>query len=160
MIDYIIVNRRCKSCISDSRSFPSADAGSDHQLLMCTLRMKLKKENERKVSNRKHDTNKLLIPDIRAAYQEELKQRFRDKPINSMTLDQEAKRYSQIIKETANTVLGFQRFRKTPWISDATLELTNQPETRDEESNSLQVGPQTNLQRIHSPDSCKYCNGL
>ena len=65
----------------------SADAGSDHQLLMCILRLKLKKESKRKVSNRKHDTNTLLIPDIRAAYQEELKQRFRDKPINSMTLD-------------------------------------------------------------------------
>ena len=43
-----------------------------------------------------------------------------------MTLDQEAERYSQISKETADTVLGFQRSRKKPWISDATLELTDQ----------------------------------
>ena len=54
-----------------------------------------------------------------------------------MTLDQEAERYSQIIKESpADTVLEFQHFRKKPWISDATLELTG-PETRDEESNSF-----------------------
>ena len=88
------------------------------------LALETENESKRKVSNRKHDINKLLIPDVRAAYQEELK-RFRDKPINSMTLDQEAERYSQIIKETADTVLGFQLSRKKPWISDATLEFTD-----------------------------------
>ena len=144
-----------------SRSFPSADVGSDHQLLMCTLRLKLKKESKRKVSNRKHDTNKLLIPDICAAYQEELKQRFRDKPISSMTLDQKAERYSQIIKEAADTVLGFQCFRKKPWISDATLELTDQRrEVKKVIASRSDLKPTYKLQCIHLPDSCKYCKGL
>src|SRR3981081_3571965 len=40
MIDFIIVNKRWRNCILDSRSFPSADPGSNHQLGMCQLRLK------------------------------------------------------------------------------------------------------------------------
>lgn len=44
-IDFILLDRRCKSCIkvNKTRSFPGADIGSDHNLLMMTMKLKIKK---------------------------------------------------------------------------------------------------------------------
>ena len=41
-IDYIIVPQRWKTSVLDVKSRPGADCGSDHQLLQCTLKMKVK----------------------------------------------------------------------------------------------------------------------
>jgi exonuclease III len=42
-IDYILINKRWKSTIRDVRTKPGADCGTDHELLVATLQMKLKK---------------------------------------------------------------------------------------------------------------------
>ena len=47
-IDYILVRKRFRSGVSiaRTRSFPGADIGSDHDLLMMTFRLRLKKKNQ------------------------------------------------------------------------------------------------------------------
>ena len=49
-IDYILVRKRFRSGvnIARTRSFPGADIGSDHDLLMMTLRLRLKKNQQAK----------------------------------------------------------------------------------------------------------------
>ena len=42
-IDYILINKRWKSTIRDVRTKPGADCGTDHELLVATLKTKLKK---------------------------------------------------------------------------------------------------------------------
>lgn len=44
-IDYIMIDRKCATSINGNRtrSFPGADIGSDHNLVMMTLKLKLKK---------------------------------------------------------------------------------------------------------------------
>ena len=42
-IDYITINKRFRNAITDSTTCPSADCGSDHRLIVCTMRVKLKK---------------------------------------------------------------------------------------------------------------------
>ena len=42
MIDYILVPGRWRSSVINSRAYPSADIGSDHQLLIANIRLKLK----------------------------------------------------------------------------------------------------------------------
>ncbi|WP_419602750.1 hypothetical protein, partial [Thiolapillus sp.] len=46
-IDYILVRKRFRSGvnIARTRSFPGADTGSDHDLLMMTFRLRLKKKS-------------------------------------------------------------------------------------------------------------------
>lgn len=41
-IDYILVNQRWKTTIRHAKTLPSADCGSDHQMLICEIRGKLK----------------------------------------------------------------------------------------------------------------------
>lgn len=43
-IDVIMVERKCKTCIKPkkTRSFSGADIGSDHNLVMMTMKLKLK----------------------------------------------------------------------------------------------------------------------
>ena len=49
-IDYILVRKRFRSGVSiaRTRSFPGADIGSDHGLLMITFRLRLKKNQQAK----------------------------------------------------------------------------------------------------------------
>src|SRR5678815_4382393 len=42
-IDYILINKRWNSTIRDVRTKPGADCGTDHELLVATVQMKLKK---------------------------------------------------------------------------------------------------------------------
>ena len=41
-IDYVIIAQRWKSSCVDVKTYPSADCGTDHQLLVARLRIKLK----------------------------------------------------------------------------------------------------------------------
>ena len=41
-IDYIMVPKRWQSSIQDVKTRPGADCGSDHQMLVCKLKLKLK----------------------------------------------------------------------------------------------------------------------
>src|SRR6218665_204288 len=42
-IDYILINKRWKSTIRDVTTKPGPDCGTDHELLVAILKMKLKK---------------------------------------------------------------------------------------------------------------------
>ena len=42
-IDYVLVNKRWKSTIKDVRTRPGADCGTDHEIIVATLQLKLKK---------------------------------------------------------------------------------------------------------------------
>ncbi|XP_028034121.1 uncharacterized protein LOC114245976 [Bombyx mandarina] len=41
-IDYITIGKRWKSSVTNTRTFPGADCGSDHQLLVADIRLRLK----------------------------------------------------------------------------------------------------------------------
>ena len=49
-IDFIMASNKLKSCtkIKGTRTFPGADVGSDHDLVMTTIKVKLLKKNARK----------------------------------------------------------------------------------------------------------------
>ena len=58
-IDYILVERQCSSSVNGhkTRSFPGADIGSDHTLVMTTMKLKLKKIRRPPSSRVKYDTS-------------------------------------------------------------------------------------------------------
>jgi len=45
-IDYIMISRKWRGSIRNSRAYPSADVGSDHQLVMANLKLKLKRNRK------------------------------------------------------------------------------------------------------------------
>ena len=48
-IDYIMVNNKYKQCVTNARSFPSADVGSDHQLVFSQPSSKIQDKKETKL---------------------------------------------------------------------------------------------------------------
>ena len=69
-IDYIIGRKRWKSSIVTVKTWPGADCGTDHELLMCKFRMKLKKNNQPMLLPR-YD-----LENIPATFKDHVKNRF------------------------------------------------------------------------------------
>ena len=55
-----------------TRSFPGADIGSDHDLVMMTIRLHLKKINKKGFTRIRFDLEKLKDPKIAEAFQAEI----------------------------------------------------------------------------------------
>ena len=75
-IDYILVSRRMKGWVRNSRAYPSADTGSDHQLVMANLKLKLKRNPPQK-GIAKTDILKLKDPQICQEYKNAIERRWK-----------------------------------------------------------------------------------
>ena len=77
-IDYILVKKRFRSGenIARTRSFPGADIGSDHDLLMMTFRLRLKKISKPKHTRLTFDLEKLKDPNVLESFQAMIGVRF------------------------------------------------------------------------------------
>ena len=65
-IDFIVTPQRFKSSINkaNTRSFPGADTGSDHDLMLTTIKLKLKTKRFTKSPRIRFDLEKLKVPKI------------------------------------------------------------------------------------------------
>jgi len=77
-IDYILVPKRFRSGINveRTRSFPGADIGSDHDLVMMTFRMRLTRVRKQKFTRLRFDLDKLKDPAIKEQFQAKIGGRF------------------------------------------------------------------------------------
>ena len=77
-IDYILVKKGFWSGVNTARtrSFPGADIGSDHNLLMMTWRLRLKKISKPKYTRLKFDLEKLKDPNMLETFQAMIGRRF------------------------------------------------------------------------------------
>ena len=131
MIDLILIRDRWRSAVDNTRSFQSVDIGSDHSLVLAKIRVKFKVE-KKGLRRKKWNITKLDDPSIAKDFQLELQNRFQlledevhvdtNDPIADSLLEQT----TTIIKKAADEVLGIHRPKKKPWISDATLALTDE----------------------------------
>ena len=69
-IDYIMVRKRFRSCvnIAKTRSFPGADIGSDHEPVMMTFKLHLKRVKKLGHARIKFDLEKLKDPEVAEAF--------------------------------------------------------------------------------------------
>ena len=70
-IDYVLVRKRFQSGVNvhRTRSFPGADTGSDHGLVMMTFRVRLKKAKKSSQSRLRFDLEKFRNPDVAGTFQ-------------------------------------------------------------------------------------------
>ena len=112
-----MINNKYRNCVTNARSFPSADVGSDHQLVIANIRLKfkiLKKSNYPK----KYDVFKLKNPQTRTDYEIEIGGRFAhllslpDTDTQTMWKD-----IKLAFNETSKKTLGYkQQKQKKPWL--------------------------------------------
>jgi len=75
MIDHILVNSKWRGSVTNARVYPSADIGSDHQLMVAKIKLKLKARRKREAVQR-FDTCKLSDPDVADQYRLNVGQRL------------------------------------------------------------------------------------
>jgi len=123
--DFILTPRRFKSSINRARTrtYPGADIGSDHDLVLLVFKMKLKKNKQPANPRIKFDVEKLKDPDVEEIFQAKLGGRFAaltllDNDINDLTNN-----FNEAVRETAEEVLGRQRNKHQPWTTNDILDL-------------------------------------
>ena len=127
-IDYILVKRRFHTGvnIARTRSFPGADIGSDHDLLMKIFHIRLKRISKPKPTRIKFDIEKLKDPDVAEAFKAMIGGKFApliildDKytDVNLLT-----NTFNKIMIDTASEILGKHRRTKKPWVTADILDL-------------------------------------
>ena len=106
--------------IARTRSFPRADIGSDHDLLMMTFRLRLKKISKPKHTRLRFDLEKLKDPNVLETFQAMIGGRVA--PLTIMS-NEDTNKYSMIttfntaVTETASEILGKHRQKKKTRIT-------------------------------------------
>ena len=104
MIDLIFIQQRWKSSFINCRTFQSADICSDHSLVLCNIRLRLKKMYYKAHQNTRTDVSQLKNEIIRKCYSNELAAKIEN--IESVNdLDDHARKIEDAIKETAGTTI-------------------------------------------------------
>ena len=133
-IDHIMIGRNKGNSLLDVRTFRGADIGSDHQLVLATVKLKLKAKIKREHLIR-YDTQKLLDLDIKAEFNLECRNRFAiletlndDEHIEQLNEVEEQREVinnrwrdvKEVYQGAATEILGRARTVRRKWISNET----------------------------------------
>ena len=118
-IDYILVQKRWRSSLRCAKTYPGADCGSDHELLVASLEMKLRKTRKPAAPIR------FDLTQIPTEYGVEVSNKFETliSIAEEMTPDDLATEAQNIILESAKNHIPKRKKKKQQYISDETLKL-------------------------------------
>ena len=120
-LDYILTKKRFRNGVKDSKSYPGADADSDHNLVIMKMNVKLKRI---KSGKKKESWNKDKI-------QREEGQMFKNDIEEGIYrvdqhegIEEKWNEFKRLITECGNTHIGRQNQKraKKPWVTSAMLE--------------------------------------
>ena len=118
-IDYILVNSRWRTSVSATRTLLGADCGSDHEMLMCEFKSRLKcfKKSPKPI---RYDLEE--IP-LNIFYKIEIKNRSRAvlDTAEEIEPNEMAEEITQVYKEAAANHLPKKEITKKPWITKETI---------------------------------------
>jgi hypothetical protein len=141
MIDLILIQQRWKSSVLNCRTFQSADICSDHSLVLCNLRLRLKKMHNKLHQNPKTDASQLKNEIIKKLYSNRIEANVELIKLAG-SLDEYAKNIECAIKDAADATIPARNTAKKPWISDDTLKLAEKKrklkQTKDESNQKAQ----------------------
>ena len=130
-IDYIMVRRRFMASVNTAktRSFPRADIGSDHDFVMMSFRLRLKKIKMQGPTRVKFDLKKLKDPQVADAFQAMIGGKFAPPTLlnaDHTEVDTLANSFNKALTESASEILGKRRAVKTPWVTTSILYLCDE----------------------------------
>ena len=113
-IDYIMVPKRFRAGvnIAHTRTFPGADIGSDHDLVMMTFRVRLKTINKPKFTRLWFNLDKLKDPAVKEESPAMIGGKFAPLTVlgeKSINLKETVETFNTAIIETAKEILGKQK---------------------------------------------------
>ena len=150
MIDLILIRKRWQTAIWNCRTYQGADIASDHSLMMCRFRTRLKVN----VSNRAQawlDMNALQDPDTKKALQASLAATLESGAHAEDDTEEHAKFINEALDNALKEVVPNVKRTKSPWISKETFSLADQKrEARNKRDQS-----EENLHTYH-----QLCNNV
>ena len=136
-VDHILINGKWKSSLQDVRVHRGADCGSDHELVVGQVKLRLRIARKRNLRSRKIDSDKLRDTETRDRFRIELQNRFQllsSDPEREISLDD----FNKAIIETGETILGFKERAKKVWIQPATWHKIEERKGMKQKLNSTQ----------------------
>ena len=125
MIDLILIQKRWKTSVTNCRTFQSADISSDHSLVLCNIKLHLKKMYKKPQQCCRVDVNRLRDEKIRQSYSATLMKNMETiEP--TCNLEDHANKLRQAIKNAVEETVPAKRTTRKPWISDETLKLADE----------------------------------
>ncbi|XP_072167451.1 uncharacterized protein [Diadema setosum] len=126
-IDYICINSRWRSSLSDVKVRRGGDVGSDHYLLVGTLRLRLKRRKEGNTAIlRPIAVENLANTEVATKFKLELTNRFAVLQ-HSEDVEEEWHQTKTCINEAAEKIIGKRRgTRRQQWISQDTWKLIDE----------------------------------
>jgi len=112
-----------------TRSFPGADIGSDHDLVMMSFRLRLKKIKMQGPTRIKFDLKKLKDPQVADAFQAMIGGKFAPPTLlnaDHTEVDTLVNSFNKALTESASEILGKCRAVKTPWVTTSILDLCDE----------------------------------
>ena len=124
-IDFILTPQRYKSSINKAktRTYPGADIGSDHDLVLCTMRLKLKNKRRDKRVRLRFDVEKLKDPKIAEMFQAQVGGKFAALSLLDNDIDTMSGNINHVLLSAAEEVLGPHRRKNKPWVTNDILDL-------------------------------------
>ncbi|CAF3366853.1 unnamed protein product [Rotaria sp. Silwood2] len=121
MIDLVIVQKRWKTSVTNCRTFQGADISSDHSLVLCNIKLKLKNKPRH---NQRYDVSQLKDQTTRQSYQARIEDNLKN--IHSTcNLNEHAAQIEKAVKEALQATVTLEKTSKKSWIFDQTLDLTD-----------------------------------
>ncbi|CAF1081345.1 unnamed protein product [Adineta ricciae] len=125
MIDLILIQQRWKTSVINCRTFQSADISSDHSLVLCNVRLRLKKLKSEAQQCRRVDVSRLTDEKTRQSYNATLAKHMESiDPTDD--LEEHSARISEAIRSAVDSTVPVKRATKKPWISEETLKLADE----------------------------------
>jgi hypothetical protein len=125
MIDVILVQQRWKSSVINCRTFQSADIGSDQSLVLCDIKLHLKKIYHKINLSCQLNINQLNNITTTGLYIDLLKEKI-EKFQPDSSIAGNSKEILSAIQETGKTVIPTIKSSRKPWISSETLQLVEE----------------------------------
>ncbi|XP_076454867.1 uncharacterized protein LOC143289703 [Babylonia areolata] len=124
-IDFILTPQRYKSSINkaNTRTFPGADIGSDHDLVLATFKLKLKCKRCPRNPRIRFDLEKLKDPEIADVFQAQVGVKFAALNLMDIDVDTLANNIKEVLTTTAEQVVGKKRKKIQPWVTNEVLDL-------------------------------------
>ena len=125
-IDHICINSTFRRSLQDVRNKKGADVGSDHHLLVGTIRLKFKnyQNNNTNKTCHKYDTELLREKNIKQEFHLELSNRYQalsDILDEESSVEQQWEHTRNVWRETCDKVVGKKTRQHKEWISTNTL---------------------------------------
>jgi exonuclease III len=121
-LDHVCISSRWSKSLLDVRVLRGADIGSDHHLLIASIRLNFMRINRRKTPNRrKFNIHKLGIREVKSQFVEKVRENTTSEgTANADTIDAHWGNIKKIFVEAAQEILGYETHQRKEYISDET----------------------------------------